>query len=609
MKATRLIASNFLGFLTPTEITIRDFRVIVGRNDVGKSAVLKALDLFLNGGTPNEDTPHVKSGSNEIELKLCLSPNLAEVVIDQTIPTTFEAEELVDEGGEVCLKKTWDSSAARPKAVTFIRRKVYDEGDFLGLNERALITACTNAGIDTTKAGGGEFNNVEKREKLRSFHETAGTAFCYKWEKLPTSGATRFKLVHDAVKQLLPRFEYFRADSSLSESDSAIQNYFREVALEALAEIGTDEIEEKIRERLNVVLESISERINRVVPQEETVVPSVEFDWARVIKTEFRTHGDQDTVPLKNRGDGFRRISMMAYFEHMAEQRNDSGRDVIFGIEEPETFLHPAAQEQLFEKFSDLSAAGYQVIVSTHSPIIVANACRDDLVLVERIDGATRVENAVEDIGCVAKDLGVTVDNQLLAIVDAGQSFLLVEGVDDANALKHLAERYQENGLITETFSDINIVILPIGSCGSIKHWVSLDLFGQLSKPCFIFFDSDKKSFEEESPTAAQLNKLGFEVDVDYRVTKKRELENYIAPSAIERLVPGCGLTFGDWDDVKELAKNNSFAVSLGGKKISRKLFHQLLFDDLREAYFVGGTDEFVELHTAVCLKLRSEEA
>lgn len=50
MKIKKVILTNFRGYKSTTEINFNDLTVFVGRNDVGKSTILEALDLFFNEG-------------------------------------------------------------------------------------------------------------------------------------------------------------------------------------------------------------------------------------------------------------------------------------------------------------------------------------------------------------------------------------------------------------------------------------------------------------------------------------------------------------------------------------------------------------------------------
>lgn len=67
---------------------------------------------------------------------------------------------------------------------------------------------------------------------------------------MPTTGTTRLKKIYDAIRKELPSFEYFKADSSLSDSDTSVQKYFKDKALKMLNEqIDTADLEEQVREK------------------------------------------------------------------------------------------------------------------------------------------------------------------------------------------------------------------------------------------------------------------------------------------------------------------------------------------------------------------------
>jgi putative ATP-dependent endonuclease of OLD family len=601
MKLKSVKLENYQGVAGATEIPIGDFTVLVGRNDVGKSTLLKAFDLFLNGVTPSPDSNNAQNQTQIISIELAFSPSQTPIVIDEAISTSFEAEQLLDEDGLLRLRREWNTSATRPTPKTYIRRATFGEDDFLLSTEKELIKKCEKIKIDTKKANGEEFNNVEKRQKLRNALTKAGAVTAYEWLLLPTSGTARAKLIHDAAKALLPPFQYFRADTSLDESDTAIQKYFRGITNDALAATGMQGTEDHVRRALQGVLSSITAKINQVVSEIDLIEPHIEFDWSKAVTTSFRTTGNQADVPLSQRGDGFRRIAMMAYFEHLAEQDAGEGEQIIFGFEEPETFLHPTAQEQLFEKLESLCEANHQVLLTSHSPIIVARTKSESLIHVTKHGGTTTYASGVADLRPIADDIGIRVDNQFMSLFDSAKVLLLVEGIDDAVALEHVAGQYKVADLIHATFSDLSVAILPIGGCGSIQHWVQLDLLKKLTKPFFIFLDSDKDSIAAPSPNATALSDLGFTIGVNCAITQKRSLENYILPAALNRLVPDVPITYTDFDHVKNLCKKHPQAAKLGGKNVAERHFSHLTFNELRAAFCPDGSnDEFLTLFKAV---------
>jgi hypothetical protein len=194
----------------------------------------------------------------------------------------------------------------------------------------------------------------------------------------------------------------------------------------------------------------------------------------------------------------------------------------------------------------------------------------------------------------LARDLGIKPDNTFTPLFSTSRLLFLVEGIDDANAMHHNANLYKQNGKIPHTFEELSINIIPIGGCGGVKHWVNLDLFTKLEKPFFIFLDSDKDNATAVSPNETHLVNYGLTLGTHFTCTKKRELENYIPPTALHRLIPGSTFTFNEYDDVKKIA----------GKKVSEKFYSNLTFNELRMTWFDGTNDEFINLYNTIIAKL-----
>ena len=51
MKIKSLKIKNFRSYKNETKINFGDLNVFVGKNDIGKSTILEALDLFFNEGS------------------------------------------------------------------------------------------------------------------------------------------------------------------------------------------------------------------------------------------------------------------------------------------------------------------------------------------------------------------------------------------------------------------------------------------------------------------------------------------------------------------------------------------------------------------------------
>ncbi len=611
MILKRVNITNFRGINGTITVDFNLFNCIVGQNDAGKSTILKALDAALNDATLTRNDFNVLSQDNQIIVEMFFDCLNNQYLIGEEILTTIESEELVNEDNLLVWKKVWNVTDTNvSKAKTSFVRKIYNgNNDFILKTEAQLIALCGANGIDTAKGNGDVFNNVEKRDKLRQYNLQNNIAFTYDFEDIPTSGTTKLKAIADSIKKTLPDFQYFKADSSLSDTDTTIQKYFKDMAFNLIkAGIDTEDMENEIKQQLGDVLQRVTDKINDVVKSTEKVEPKIEFDWSKLISTSFVSTSTGNDIPLSARGDGFRRITMMSYFEYLAETgRANSEQQIIFGFEEPETFLHPSAQDNLFEKLNNLTNSGYQVITSTHSPTIVGNTKIEDIIHISKPQNIYTVNQTDLDYKNLAIDLGIKPDNTFTPLFSTSRLLFLVEGIDDVNAMHHKSVLYKQAGFITHTFEELNINIIPIGGCGGVKHWVNLDLFTKLEKPFYIYLDSDKENVDSISPNEVNLVAYGLTLGVDFSVTKKRLLENYIHPSALERLVPNSTITYLDFDHAKNFCKDYPDSVirrQLGGGKVAERHYCNLTFQDLRLTWFDGTNDEFLDLYNIIKEKL-----
>lgn len=606
MKIQSIEISRFRGIKETAIFNLRNFNVIVGRNDKGKSTILKAINLFLNDVEPLPEIANAFQDDPIVEITIKFSlVKEKKIIIDEAIETTYEAEELTDTENNLVVKKVWDTSKSKIKADTFILRKKYIENDFILLTEKDLIKTCKSYEIETKKGNGEEFNNIEKRSKLREHYHDAGIEFSYEFEKLPTTGKTRAKLIHDSLKATFPRFEYFNADRPLNESDNAIQKYFKQLTKDILTENGADEIETIVKDGVEDVLSKITNKINEVLPEEQQVQPSVSFNWGNLVTTSFRSKKDDANIPLSFRGDGFRRLTMMAYFEYLAEEASKNHQNIIFGFEEPETFLHPKAQEELFVRLNGLADNNYQVLLTTHSSVIVSKAERQSLIHITNDGESYVVYQNIDDISNIIDDLGITPSNHFYKELEKAKAIVLVEGPDDVKAFNFVSEQYKASGDHPATLAEKDVVFVPIGGCDSVLHWHSLNILTDLGKPFYVIQDSDKSCVEEESANREVLKSLGLTEPDDFWVLRKRALENYISPSYFTRVNPDVVMDYDPFTHMKKYSKNHASAVFLGGKKIAEKHFCLQTVEEIKESFSLPDEgDEFTYIFKSIVAKL-----
>ena len=117
MKIKSLVIENFRGYRDKTVINFENLTAIVGRNDIGKSTILEALDIFFNDGkgltklTKDDiNIENKKSGNTDIKLSVCFTELPEKVIIDSSNETTLAAEYLLNCNNELEITKIFKNS-------------------------------------------------------------------------------------------------------------------------------------------------------------------------------------------------------------------------------------------------------------------------------------------------------------------------------------------------------------------------------------------------------------------------------------------------------------------------------------------------------------------
>src|ERR1700757_2452226 len=119
MRLKRLTIENFRGYRHCTDISFADFTSIVGRNDVGKSTLLEALDIFFNGRNPDPDDAHVQARDRPTRIRCEFDGLPDEIVIDANAATTLSDEHLLNESGCLEIEKEFNLGASKISAKIY----------------------------------------------------------------------------------------------------------------------------------------------------------------------------------------------------------------------------------------------------------------------------------------------------------------------------------------------------------------------------------------------------------------------------------------------------------------------------------------------------------
>lgn len=151
-------------------------------------------------------------------------------------------------------------------------------------------------------------------------------------------------------------------------------------------------------------------------------------------------------------GHGAQRSIQMALVRYLAETQHRADQDTtapvqrLLLIDEPELYLHPQAIEQVRSALAALATNGYQVLITTHSPLMIGRDAICDTRLVRKnADGSTTVAQSVQAALQQHNDDPKSHLHTLLELKNSSEwlfsdNVLLVEGKTERRILPKMVE-------------------------------------------------------------------------------------------------------------------------------------------------------------------------
>jgi len=514
-------------------IRLNSISPIVGKNDVGKSAILHGLKWFFEppkrGGLPLDEV-YRHNENAQVAIEVAFEPSAlpaTELKLDAKNPTTLAQENLLDEDGLLRLRLTLSS-----KTCGHLEAFIYDIDDpeLFGLallKQQDLLELLNNRGLPAVAAG--SETNVEKRDALRKHAMSTGVKMKRDWINI-SDYEKEFRL-------LLPQWSFFTDEARYGVGETNVQNQFKSVVDRVIRELSVaDEIDERVRA---AVQEEFQKVFNHLLTMTDTVAgidASTTVDWKKAVSNITLDWIDSFgvKVPYEMRGSGVRRLFMVAYFQYLAlgDMLEEEKPHYIFAIEEPEVHLHPGAQRLLIDAFNDLAEAGHQIIFTTHSPVFAAMSDINSLTLVEREEMAAKVFQTPDlDITQVATELGVEVSDRLV-----GKNYVvLVEGKGDAEFYVEALDQLYTAGYTA--LDPTKVIFLQCGGKDNLKYAVMSKSMDEVGLCWAAIFDSDRKS-QGDSPCkeAQDIYDCHPRTCKLVHILKRTCLENYLDRNAIKNI-------------------------------------------------------------------------
>jgi len=395
MKIKKVRIENFRGYETETTIEFGNLTVFVGQNDVGKSSILEALDIFFNEnkGTIKIDKDDINkkcriNGNNEIKISVVFEELPDSLTLDSTNPTTLQDEYLLQPDGTLEVVKRYPNAG---------KEKVFIKANHPNNPDCAELLLKKNSDLKKLLTDEIECEDKTKNAVIRKAIWNHYSDDLQLEEIEIELAKLDAKNTWEQLKNYMPLYSLFQSDRKNSDGDSEVQNPMKIAVQEILKDdtlkTSLDKVAEEVEKKLIEVSTKTLEKLNEMNPEIADsltpVIPSPDsLKWIDVFKS-VSISSDED-IPINKRGSGVKRLVLLNFFRAEAERRKSQENipSIIYAIEEPETSQHPNHQRKLIEAFIELSKAdNTQVLMTTHSPSIVKLLDFEHLHLVRNNNG------------------------------------------------------------------------------------------------------------------------------------------------------------------------------------------------------------------------------
>lgn len=486
-----------------SEFRVDPLTCLVGKNESGKTAVLRALHRL------NPDDKDQRNFSVEIEYPrhgLFEYRGRHESSPATVVTTRWE----LDEGEASWVADTFGPEVLRSRAVTISRgydnvnRWWFDSDEVL-----AVKNLVQDSGLDA--------QDQQKLTGVTTLHDLAAQVDGLDESSRKDEFAARLSGVRgDATslgqvlirhyQALLPTFVYYSTYDALPGEVSLEQLVELEnapepelpfpfkifLALLALVGVKADEVSETATfESLKASLEAISLALSREIfeywSQNRNLEVEFTFDAARpgdkppfnsghVFRTRIKNKRYGTSVSFNERSTGF--VWFFSFLVWFSQMKREHGDRVILLLDEPGLSLHGTAQGDLLRYINEKLVPQYQVVYTTHSPFLVDH---ENLLSVRTVEDMTGPNGEV--LGTKVGDEVLSTDAETLFPLRAalgydvtqtmfiGDHSLLVEGPSDLLYLKWASAELAERG---RTALDRRWTVTPCGGIRKVGSFLSL---------------------------------------------------------------------------------------------------------------------------------------
>lgn len=468
---TKVVIKNFLSIKDEETIKLnKDVTSIIGKNESGKSTILKAISK-LNGSqiTKQEKNVSLKDEPSFIKGYFKISnSDIKKINKNYLADSTYGFYSLPEKYESLYFSiEILDSSSTR-----FFNLYYMGEDNKLKIILPSIFTDRIREAITN------QLNKYELTDECKLFLKEIGKLdekiIKEKIKILNVSDECRENLNQIETEispkywiELLPKFKFISFSSfsdvlkdnvlfSDLDNNQQAKNILRiaNIDIEKLGQAFEEDNEQELEDMQTQYINIVSKKFKEIFQQtDEEFKLKIRFGTSKkeiIFLTQDKTSGTS-SINLSQRSDGFRWY--LSLYLTLYDYLNNTQQEInyILLLDEPNLYLHPGAQNNLllnvfYKEFSDV-----QIVYTTHSPYMIDSDNTFSIRIVEK-DKQTKIYNSsreyaentkkikdVDTLSPLLTALELNISNSL--IINDKDFLIAVEGIQDVYILKAMIKK------------------------------------------------------------------------------------------------------------------------------------------------------------------------